>query len=115
VLNRGGPTISWLEVLKNETDIDTDAASSSSDATELSESLTQQGAKSARSPTSTPDGEETCGVNSAHVKPIEVRRTLVTAQEHLSGVVADLGHADVVALDLETTVLNPYFYFYELR
>ena len=79
---------------------------------DIEESPVQRGAKSARSPTSSPDGEETCGVNTAHVKPIEVRRTLVTAQEQRSGVVADLGHADVVALDLETTGLNPYFYFY---
>ena len=63
--NTGGLTISWLEALKNqgteatqETEIATDAASSS--ATELSESLTQQGAKSAKSP-STPrlEGMET--------------------------------------------------------
>ena len=79
---------------------------------EIEESPVQRGAKSARSPPSSPDGEETCGVNTAHVKPIEVRRTLVTAQEQRSGVVTDLGHADVVALDLETTGLNPYFYFY---
>ena len=51
--NTGGLTISWLEALKNqgteatqETEIDTDAASSS--ATELSGSLTHQGAKSAK-------------------------------------------------------------------
>jgi ribonuclease D len=74
---------------------------------EISEPPVQRSAKSARSPTPSPDGEETCGVNTAHVKPIEVRRTLITTQEQLSGVVADLGHADVVALDLETSGLNP--------
>src|SRR5215211_6047144 len=74
---------------------------------EISESPVQRGDKSAKSPPPSPDGEETCGVNTAHVKPIEVRRTLITAQEQLSGVVADLGHADVVALDLETSGLNP--------
>jgi DNA polymerase I-like protein with 3'-5' exonuclease and polymerase domains len=74
---------------------------------EIPEPPVQRSAKSARSPTPSPDGEETCGVNTAHVKPIEVRRTLITAQEQLSGVVADLGHADVVALDLETSGLNP--------
>ena len=40
-------------------------------------------------------------------KPREARRTLVTTQEQLSGVVADLEGADLVALDLETTGLNP--------
>ena len=52
MLNTGGLIISWLEALKNlgaettqEKEIDTDATSSAV----LSESLTQQGAKSAKS------------------------------------------------------------------
>jgi 3'-5' exonuclease len=74
---------------------------------EIPESPVQRGAKSARSPTTSPDSEETCGANTAHVNAIEVRRTLVTTQAHLSGVVADLGHADVLSLDLQTSGLNP--------
>ena len=44
---------------------------------------------------------------SLDVKPEEARRTLVTTQEQLSGVVADLEGADLVSLDLETTGLDP--------
>ena len=53
MLDSGDVTMSWLEALKNldtgttqESEIDTDAASSS--AAELSESLTQRGDKSAK-------------------------------------------------------------------
>jgi DNA polymerase-1 len=77
---------------------------------EISEPLTQRGAKSAKSPTSSPNGEGTSGVNTMDVEPKEARRTLVTTQEQLSGVVADLEGADLVALDLETTGLDPSRY-----
>jgi hypothetical protein len=77
VLNTGGLIISWLEALKNlgaettqEKEIDTDAPSSAV----LSESLTQQGAKSAKTP-STPllEGMETVlnGTDEVDV-PVEV-------------------------------------------
>jgi hypothetical protein len=73
---------------------------------EVSESLVHRGAKSAKSPTPPPDGE---GIsrNTTDAKPEEAPRTLVTTQEQLSGVVADLEGVDLVALDLETTGLDP--------
>jgi hypothetical protein len=74
---------------------------------EISEPLIQRGAKSDKRLTPSPGGERTSGVNTTDVEPIEVRHTLVTTQEQLVGVVADLGGADLVALDLETTGLNP--------
>jgi DNA polymerase-1 len=40
-------------------------------------------------------------------KPKEARRTLVTAKDQMAGVVADLKDANLVALDLETTGLDP--------
>src|SRR5215211_4633144 len=192
MLNTGGLIISWLEALKNlgaettqEKEIDTDAPSSSS--AELSESLTQQGDKSAKrgdegllsllspphirnseshalrhgcrekdistqgrpwldalrsverslkeedkganrvlpssvnktsespvqrgdksakSPTPSPDGEGTSG-NTTEVKPKEAPRTLVNTRNHLAEVIADLKDVSLVALDLETTGLNP--------
>jgi hypothetical protein len=46
-------------------------------------------------------------VNTTDVEPIDARRTLVTIQEQLADVVAALMDADLVALDLETTGLDP--------
>jgi len=46
-------------------------------------------------------------VNTTDVEPKEARRTLVTTQEQLRGVVANLEGTDLVALDLETTGLDP--------
>jgi hypothetical protein len=103
--------MTWLEALKKrgteappETEINPDAASS---AACVSESLTQQGAKSAKSPTPSPDGERSSGVNIAHVEPVDVRRMLVTTQDQLAEVIADLNDVNLVALDLETTGLDP--------
>jgi DNA polymerase-1 len=73
---------------------------------EISEAQVHRSDKSAKSPAPSPNGEETSG-NTTDANSKEARRTLVTTQAQLSGVVADLGHADVVALDLETTGLNP--------
>jgi DNA polymerase I len=79
----------------------------SSSLDEMSEALVQRGNNSAESLTSSPNGEGTCGVNTTDFKPKEAQRTLVTTQEQLSGVVADLQDADLLALDLETTGLDP--------
>jgi DNA polymerase I len=79
----------------------------SSSLDETSEALVQRGNNSAESLTSSPNGEGTCGVNTTDFKPKEAQRTLVTTQEQLSGVVADLHDADLLALDLETTGLDP--------
>jgi uncharacterized protein YprB with RNaseH-like and TPR domain len=46
-------------------------------------------------------------VKTMHAKLREAQRTLVTTQEQLPGVVANLKGADLVALDLETTGLSP--------
>jgi ribonuclease D len=73
---------------------------------EIPESLVQRGAKSAESPLS-PDCEGPADVNTTDAKVKKTPRILVSTLEHLSGVVADLQHFDLVALDLETTVLNP--------
>jgi hypothetical protein len=51
---------------------------------EISESLVQRGAKSAKSPTPSPDGEGTSGVETTSAKPKEARRTLVTTQDQLA-------------------------------
>jgi DNA polymerase III epsilon subunit-like protein len=53
-------------------------------------------------------GEEgNSGVGITVTKPFEAQRKLVTAQDQLAGVVADLEGAEVIALDLETTGLDP--------
>jgi DNA polymerase I len=83
----------------------TDTALSSVD--EFSESLMQQGAKSAKSPLPSSDGDGTSDVNTRDVTPKEAQRTLVTTQDQLAGVVADLKNIDLIALDLETTGLDP--------
>jgi DNA polymerase-1 len=71
------------------------------------ESPVQWGDKSAKSPTLSLDGEEASGVGTMDARPEGARRTLVTAQEQVIDVVADLKHADLIALDLETTGLDP--------
>ena len=71
-----------------------------------SESPVQRGDKSAKSPTPSPDGEGTSG-NTTEVKPKEAPRTLVNTRNHLAEVIADLKDVSLVALDLETTGLNP--------
>src|SRR5829696_3982537 len=63
--------------------------------------------RGAKSPTPSPDGEGTSGVGIMDAKPKVARRTLVTAKDQMAGVVADLQGADLVALDLETTGLDP--------
>jgi hypothetical protein len=73
----------------------------------IPESLIQRGAKSAKRLLSTSDTEENSGVVDEEAKPREARRTLVTTQDQMSGVVADLKNADLVALDQETTGLDP--------
>jgi hypothetical protein len=69
---------------------------------EISESLVHRGDKSAKSPTPSPDGEETSNVNATEVEPQQARRTLVTTQDRLAEVIADLEDESLVALDLET-------------
>jgi 3'-5' exonuclease/DNA polymerase family A len=73
---------------------------------EIPESLVHRGDKSAKSSSPSPDGEAASG-NTANSKPKEVRRTLVTAQDQMAGVVADLKDVALVALDLETSGLDP--------
>jgi DNA polymerase-1 len=46
-------------------------------------------------------------VNTMDVEPKEARRTLVTTQDQLAEVIADLRDVGLVALDLETTGLDP--------
>jgi DNA polymerase I len=74
---------------------------------EIPESPVQRGAKSAKSLLPMSDTEEYSGVVNEEAKPREVRRTLVTTPEQLAEVVADLKDAGLVALDLETTGLDP--------
>ena len=71
---------------------------------EALEGSVQRGAKS---PTPATDGEGPTGMNTAHVEPVDVRRTLVTTQDQLAEVIADLNDVNLVALDLETTGLDP--------
>jgi hypothetical protein len=98
----------WLEALKSlEVEAKKDETGSTntalSPADEISESLVQRGAKSDKSLLPVSDTEEDSGVVDEEAKPREARRTLVTAQDQMAGVVADLKDADLVALDLETT------------
>jgi DNA polymerase-1 len=105
---KGRPWLEALKSLKEEAKQDetsrTNAALSPVD--QISESLVQRGAKSDKSLFSVSDTEEDSGVVDEEAKPREARRTLVTAQDHMAGVVADLKDADLVALDLETTGLD---------
>jgi DNA polymerase-1 len=102
----------WLEALKSlEGEAKKDETSRTNTALspvdEISESLVQRGAKSAKSLLPMPDTEEDSGGVDEEAKPREARRTLVTAQDQMARVVADLKDADLVALDLETTGLDP--------
>ena len=72
----------------------------------ISESLIQRGAERAKSPAPSPNGEKTSG-NTTDTHPKEVRRTLVATQDQLAEVGADLTDVGLVALDLETTGLDP--------
>ena len=76
-------------------------------AEEISESLHQRGAKSAKSPTPSPNGEGTSGVSTTVVDPEQARRTLVTTRDQLAAVIADLKDVGFLVLDLETTGLDP--------
>jgi hypothetical protein len=102
----------WLEALKSlEGDAKKDETSRTNTVLppvdEISESLVQRGAKSDKSLLSVPDTEDDSGVVDEEAKPREARRTLVTAQDQVAGVVANLKDVDLVALDLETTGLDP--------
>jgi DNA polymerase-1 len=74
---------------------------------EISESLVHRGAKSAKSLLPVSDTEENSGVVVELAKARQVRRTLVATQDQLAEVVADLEDVGLVALDLETTGLDP--------
>jgi DNA polymerase-1 len=102
----------WLEALKSlEVEAKDDETSSTNTALspmdQISESLVQRGAKSDKSLLSVSGTEDNSAVVDEEAKPREARRTLVTAQDQMAGVVADLREADLVALDLETTGLDP--------
>jgi hypothetical protein len=110
---KGNPTKErlWLGALKsleektsNEEKRATGILSPSVD--KISESLIQRGAESAKSPAPSPNGEETSG-NTTDTHPKEVRRTLVATQGQLAEVIADPKDVGLVALDLETTGLDP--------
>jgi DNA polymerase-1 len=74
---------------------------------ENSKALVHRGAKSAKSHTPSSDGEETSGADTTDVKPLELPRTLVTTQDQVAAVGAHLNGAELIALDLETTGLDP--------
>jgi DNA polymerase-1 len=99
----------WLDALRSleektskEEKRQTNASFSSVD--KISEPLIQRGAKS---PTPSLDGEGASGVPTVDAKPNEASRTLVTNQDQLAEVTADLRDVGLVALDLETTGLDP--------
>jgi DNA polymerase I len=102
----------WLEALKSlEGEANKDETimpnTALSPVDEISESLVQRGAKSDKSLLSVSDTEEDSGVVDEEAKPREARRTLVTAQDQMADVAADLKDVGFVALDLETTGLDP--------
>jgi 3'-5' exonuclease len=103
---------SWLDALKRLEEGTTEEEkrrtnTALSSIGEISKPLVPRGDKSAKSPTPSPGGERTSGVKTMDAKLKEARRTLVTTQEQLPGVIAILEGADLVALDLETTGLDP--------
>jgi DNA polymerase I len=74
----------------------------------ISESLIQRGAKSAKSPPSEQNIEKYSKADiTNNAEPGEAQRTLVTAQDRLAEVIAALKDVGLVALDLETSGLNP--------
>jgi DNA polymerase-1 len=73
----------------------------------ISESVVHRSVKSAKNPTPPPDVEENSSVNITDTKPKEAQRTLLTTQDQLAEVIADLKGVGIVALDLETTGLDP--------
>ncbi len=102
----------WLAALKRleeetkkEDKADTNTVLSSVD--EISEPLLQWGAKSAKSSPLVLEEEKNSRVDNAEFSPKGVQYTLITTQEQLADVVADLEYVDLLALDLETTGLNP--------
>jgi hypothetical protein len=102
----------WLDILKGlvegtieEEKGQTNTSRPSVD--EVPESLVHQGAKSAKSPPPSPEGDGTSGVDTPDVKPEQIRRPLVTTQDQLAEVMANLKVVGLVGLDLETTGLNP--------
>jgi DNA polymerase-1 len=101
----------WLDALKSLQEKSPEeekrqSNTSLSSTSEISESLVQQGAKSAKSPPPVPE-EENSGAGTRDTKPEETLRLLVTAQDELADVAADLKDVSLVALDLETTGLDP--------
>jgi DNA polymerase-1 len=73
---------------------------------ETSESVVHRGGKSAKSPLPLAEGAKNALVGSVETKPKEARRTLITAQDQFTCVIADIQDADLVALDVETTGLD---------
>ena len=57
---------------------------------EISEALVQRGAKSAKSLAPSPKERGTSDVDTTVAKPKEARRTLVTTQDQLAEMIADL-------------------------
>jgi DNA polymerase-1 len=109
ILTHGRP---WLDVLRNleakvlkEEKRNTNTVLSSS-VDEILEAPVQQGDESAKSLTPSPNGEGT-SCNTTEVGLGGVRRTLVTTQDQLAAVGAHLKGAELIALDLETTGLDP--------
>jgi DNA polymerase-1 len=102
---------SWLDVLKSleeKTSEEKRKANTALHSVEkVSESLVHRGAKSAKSPTPSPDEEPTSGVNTTDAQPKAARRKLATTQEQLAEVIADLEDVALLALDLETTGFDP--------
>src|SRR5215207_597416 len=102
----------WLDILKGleegiieEEKGRTSASLPSVD--DVSESLVHRGAKSAKSLSPVSEEEENSSVGTTDTKPIEARHTFVSTQDQLAEVIADLEDVNLVALDLETTGLDP--------
>jgi hypothetical protein len=101
----------WLDALKGleekaapEGKSRTNTALSSMD--DISKAPVHRGDKSAKSPAPSPNGEGT-SANIRDVKAKESQRILVTTQDQLAEVIAHLRDVGLVALDLETTGLDP--------
>jgi DNA polymerase III epsilon subunit-like protein len=105
------PRRPWLGTLRSVEEISKEEEKRATSAlpssvNKSSGSLVRRGAKSAESPTPSPSGDGAYR-NTTDAKPKEIRRTLVTNPEQLAEVMADLKDVGLVALDLETTGLNP--------